>query len=208
MISFTEILKQESELVARDEDILSRILQSSKRMDEILTDLLSLSRVSRDDIRLEQTDLSALAREILAGLQCAEPDRQMDILIEPGLSTDADPRLLRLALENLLANAWKFTSRSSRARIEFSAKVDSGKLVYCVRDNGAGFDMAHAAHLFGVFHRLHSDRDFPGTGLGLVIVQRVINRHGGQVWAEGAVNEGASFYFTLPADAVPVVGST
>jgi light-regulated signal transduction histidine kinase (bacteriophytochrome) len=207
VICFTEILKQEGKLVQTDEEMLSRILESSKRMDELLTDLLSLSRVSRDDMRLEPTDLSVLAREVVAGLQRAEPDRQIDIAITPGLTAQVDPRFLRIALENLLGNAWKFTRRCPRARIEFSARSDAGRMVYCVRDNGAGFDMAHAAQLFGVFHRLHSDRDFPGTGIGLVIVQRIINRHGGQVWAEGAVNEGASFCFILPADPASAVSS-
>ncbi len=177
---------------------LQRIRANTQRMGELIDDLLKLSRVTRSEMRRTQVDLSAIAKEIATELQQTQPSRQVEWAIAPGLVADGDARLLRVALENLLNNAWKFTSFHTCSRIEFNVILqEDTKFVYFVRDNGAGFDMANANKLFGAFHRLHSSTQFPGTGIGLATVQRIIHRHGGRVWAEGAVEQGAAFYFTL-----------
>jgi PAS domain S-box-containing protein len=171
--------------------------ESAARMSALLDDMLSLCRLASRDLRREDVDLSALARATLERLAQAEPGRRVVVAIEPGLSVFADPGLMALALDNLLGNAWKFTARKSPARIELgSCHLERGRACF-VRDNGAGFDPAHADKLFGVFQRLHEASDFPGTGIGLATVQRVIRQHGGRIWAEGKVNEGATFYFVL-----------
>jgi light-regulated signal transduction histidine kinase (bacteriophytochrome) len=145
-----------------------------------------------------QVDLSALAREIAAELQRTQPERQVEWAIAPRLIAYGDARLVRIVLENLLNNSWKFTSARMLARIEFDSQLqEDAKTVYFVNDNGAGFEMAYANKLFGAFQRLHSQAQFPGSGIGLATVQRIIHRHGGRVWAEGAVEQGAKFYFTL-----------
>jgi light-regulated signal transduction histidine kinase (bacteriophytochrome) len=138
-----------------------------------------------------------MAEQIFSELKRSEPERAVDIVVTPHLTAQGDERLMRLVLDNLLRNAWKFTGKNPEARIEFG-QMDEGEAAFFVRDNGAGFDMAYSGKLFGVFQRLHSSSEFPGSGVGLAIVQRVINRHGGKIWAEGKVNEGATFYFTLP----------
>jgi light-regulated signal transduction histidine kinase (bacteriophytochrome) len=167
-------------------------------MGELIDDLLKLSRVTRSEMRRTKVDLSAMAKEIAAELYSTQPERQVEWAIAPGLVSDGDARLLRIVLENLLNNSWKFTSLRIDSRIEFNATLqEDGKIAYFVRDNGAGFDMAYANKLFGAFARLHSTTQFPGTGIGLATVQRIIHRHGGRVWAQGAVEQGASFYFTL-----------
>ena len=143
-------------------------------------------------------DLSVLAESIVAELRKTQPDRKVEVVLAPRLSVNADPNLMRIALENLLGNAWKFTRGRERAKIEFGMLQRDGELVYFVGDNGAGFDMAYASKLFGAFQRLHPPADFEGTGIGLATVQRIIHRHGGRVWAEGEPNKGATFYFTLP----------
>jgi light-regulated signal transduction histidine kinase (bacteriophytochrome) len=163
----------------------------------LIDDLLNLSRVTRAEIHPGKLDISALARSIAAELQKTQPERRMEFRIEDGLETTADARLLRLVLENLLGNAWKFTSKHPAARIEFGETDLNGARAYFVRDDGAGFDPAYAGKLFGAFQRLHAVTEFPGTGVGLATVQRIIHRHGGRVWAEGAVERGATFYFTL-----------
>ncbi len=143
-------------------------------------------------------DLSKLAREILQTLRDRAPAREANVVVTAGLVVSGDSGLLRIALENLLANAWKFTSRKDRAHIEFGSGPDrAGRTVYFVRDNGAGFDPRYATKLFSPFQRLHSETQFPGTGIGLATVQRIIHRHGGEIWAESAVDSGAGFYFTL-----------
>ena len=142
-------------------------------------------------------DLSALAREVAAELEECESDRQVEFVIEKGVIADGDVGLLRVVLENLLGNAWKYTSKHPRARIEFGVAQHDEEVAYFVRDDGAGFDMANVDRLFGAFQRLHSTEEFEGTGIGLATVQRIIHRHGGRVWAEGAVEQGATFYFTL-----------
>jgi PAS domain S-box-containing protein len=177
---------------------LRRIRAGTQRMGELIDDLLKLSRVTRSEMQRTQVDLSALAREIAAELQCTQPERQVEWAIAPGLVAHGDARLLRIVLENLLNNSWKFTSARMLARIEFDTKLqEDAKTVYFVNDNGAGFEMAYANKLFAAFQRLHSQAQFPGTGIGLATVQRIIHRHGGRVWAEAAVEQGATFCFTL-----------
>jgi light-regulated signal transduction histidine kinase (bacteriophytochrome) len=167
-------------------------------MGQLIDDLLKLSRVTRAEIRREPVDLAQLAQSVIAGLEIAEPSRKVERQIQTDMVADGDPRLMRIVLENLLGNAWKFAQQASPARIVVGSRSDdSGTQVYCVRDNGVGFDMTYADKLFGAFQRLHAASDFPGTGIGLATVQRIIHRHGGHVWAEGATGKGASFYFTL-----------
>jgi signal transduction histidine kinase len=177
---------------------LERIRAGAQRMGELIDDLLRLSRVSRADFRRERLDLSALVTLVAGELRKAHPDRVVTVTVQPNVIAAADPRLVRILLENLLGNAWKFTSKAKAATIEFSTRDDDGERVYVVRDNGAGFDMQYADKLFGAFQRLHSDKEFPGTGIGLATVQRVVARHGGRIWATAAVGEGATFQFTLP----------
>lgn len=178
-------------------DYLHRVRAASQHMGEIIDDLLMLSRVTRGKMRREQVDLSALAHRIAAELQRRQPERQAEIIITPGLVTKGDPRLLRVALENLLDNAWKFTGKEPKARIELGYTDNNGNRAYFVRDDGVGFDMKYANKLFGAFQRLHSSKEFNGTGIGLATVQRILHRHGGRVWAEGEVGKGATFYFSL-----------
>jgi signal transduction histidine kinase len=177
---------------------LERIRAGSQRMAQLIDDLLQLSRLSRGEMQQQCVDLSGVAREVADELRRREPGRDVTFAIEPGVGGFGDPRLLRLVLENLLGNAWKFTAKHPRATIAFGRAESGDGPAYFVRDDGAGFDMAFADKLFGAFQRLHGDRDFPGTGIGLAIVQRVIQRHGGRAWGEGAEERGASFWFTLP----------
>ncbi|HTL67437.1 MAG TPA: PAS domain-containing protein [Lacunisphaera sp.] len=177
---------------------LQRVRAASQRMGELIDALLKLSRAVRAEMRCVTLDVSALARNTLEELQRAEPGRQVECVVAPGLRATADRPLLHLVLENLLGNAWKFTANCPAARIEFGGREAGGEHVLFVRDNGAGFDPAYAAKLFAPFQRLHTQDEFPGQGIGLATVQRIIRRHGGRVWAEGAVNSGATFYFTLP----------
>jgi light-regulated signal transduction histidine kinase (bacteriophytochrome) len=178
---------------------LQRIREACRRLTQIIDDMLMLSRVTRSKMRKEQVDLSGLAEAVTAELQQMEPQRQAEVVIVKGAVAAGDAGLPRAALENLLCNAWKFTNKQPRTRIEFGCAGTPP--IYFVRDNGVGFDMAHADKLFGVFQRLHTDKEFPGTGIGLATVQRIIQGHGGRIWAEAAVGQGATFYFTL---AVPV----
>jgi len=176
---------------------LQRIRAATQRMGMLIDDLLNLSRMTRAEIRKETVNLSSLARSVAEGLQEAQLERRIDFRIEDRLEANADPRLVRVVLENLLGNACKFTSKRSSACIEFGKARQNGNSAYFVRDNGAGFDPAYANRLFGAFQRLHGATEFPGTGIGLATVQRIIHRHGGQIWAEGAVEKGATFYFNL-----------
>lgn len=177
---------------------LARIREATGRMARLIDDLLKLSRESRSPILKTAVDLTALARSVFAELRSQDPARLVETRVEEGLSATADPGLLRSVIENLLGNAWKFTAKSPTARIEVLREVDSdGATAFCVRDNGAGFDTAQADRLFAAFRRLHGN-EFEGTGIGLAIVQKIVHRHGGRVWATGAVGEGASFRFTLP----------
>jgi len=176
---------------------LQFLRNGSQKMGQLLDALLALSRVTRAEMRRQPVDLSALASAVLADLRKEQPERQVELTIEPGVGAEGDPQLLRVALDNLLGNAWKFTSKRTVAKIQFGATRQRDQLVCFVKDNGAGFDMAYADKLFGAFQRLHSGEEFPGTGIGLATVQRIVRRHGGRVWAEGAVDQGATFYFTL-----------
>ncbi|MFE1744030.1 PAS domain S-box protein [Coleofasciculus sp. H7-2] len=177
---------------------LHRIRASSQRMGELIDDLLELSRVTRTEMRSTKVDLSAIASQIATELRQTQPERHVELAIAPGIVAQGDARLLRIILENLLHNAWKFTSNHVYAHIEFGIILQAdSQPAYFVRDNGAGFDMAYTNKLFGAFQRLHSMTEFPGTGIGLATVQRIVHRHGGRVWAEGAVEQGATFYFTL-----------
>mgnify|MGYP001605070151 FL=1 len=177
---------------------LNRVRAATQHMGHLIDDLIKLARVARAEMQREAVDLSALAGSVLAGLQAGEPARKVDWHIETGLVASGDANLLRVVLDNLLGNAWKFTGRQPQPRIEFGAtRGADGEPAFFVRDNGAGFDMTYAGKLFGAFQRLHTVHDFPGTGVGLATVQRIVHRHGGRVWAEGAVGKGATFYFAL-----------
>ncbi len=166
-------------------------------MGNLIDDLLSLSRVTRAEMRPERVDLSAAARAIMRSLREATPEREAEVVIADGITAEADPQLVKIILQNLLANAWKFTSKKSDTRIEFGKISRGGAEVLFVRDNGAGFNSKYADKLFIPFQRLHSTAEFEGSGIGLAIVQRIINRHSGRVWAEGETDRGATFYFTL-----------
>lgn len=180
-------------------DYLQRIRAATQRMGHLIDDMLALARVTRAEMQYETIDLSALADDVLSELEKNEPGRKIDWHIQPGLRVSGDIRLLRMVLVNLLGNAWKYTARQPQPRIEFDAQHNAdGTMEFFVRDNGAGFDMAYAGKLFGVFQRLHTAAEFPGTGVGLAIVQRIIHRHGGQVRGVGMPGHGATFYFSLP----------
>lgn len=198
---FNEVLMERyaSKLDARGQEFLRRACASSQHMDDMIEDLLKLSRVGRSELLRQPLDLGALAAAIAEELQRSDPSREVHVEIAPALRASGDERLLRIVLENLLCNAWKFSSGRPRAVIEFGF-TPAPESAFFVRDNGAGFDPSYAGRLFGVFQRLHSSSEFPGTGVGLATVQRIINRHGGRVWAQGAVDRGATFYFSLPAD--------
>ncbi|MBD3317955.1 MAG: hypothetical protein GF344_19395 [Chitinivibrionales bacterium] len=178
-------------------DYLHRIGVGTKKMQRIIDGLLTLSRIGRQEIHREQIDLSAIVRDHLEEVRGADPERNVEIIVPNNIRVDADPRLMHLAQENLVRNAWKFTAEKDSARIEFGMFEQDGQRVYFVRDNGAGFDNRFAERIFAPFKRVHGEREFGGTGIGLSIVQRVISRHGGSVWAEGEVGTGATFYFTL-----------
>ena len=176
---------------------LKRIRAASQRMGQLITDLLSLSRITRKEMKQEKVDLSTMVHKIASALQKRQPERQVEFAIAEGLFVRGDINLLKIAMDNLMDNAWKFTEKHSQTRIEFGISLHNGEHVYFVRDDGAGFDMTYVGKLFGAFQRLHSLSEFEGTGIGLATVQRIIHRHGGRIWAEGAVEQGATFYFTL-----------
>jgi two-component system, NtrC family, sensor kinase len=176
---------------------IRRVRSATKRMGELIDDLLSFSRVGRADLRRSRVDVSRLASAILDDLRRVEPSRVVEVILEPGMMMEADERLTTIVLENLLGNAWKFTSKAAGARIVIDTSRDGGVTAFHVRDNGAGFDMAYASRLFTPFQRLHRDADYPGTGIGLATVRRVVERHGGRIWAEAAIGQGAVFSFTM-----------
>jgi PAS domain S-box-containing protein len=179
-------------------DYLQRVRNASQRMMQLIDDMLMLSRMTQYTMKLERIDMSAFARSITAELKERQPERNVEFIIAPGLVANGDVALIQTMLENLLSNAWKFTSKNKSARIEFGATEYNGKRAYFVRDDGVGFDMEYADKLFIPFQRLHRPTEFPGTGIGLATVKRIIQRHGGQIWAEGEMGKGATFYFTLP----------
>ena len=179
---------------------IERIRANASRMGRLIEDMLHLAGMSHDELRPCPTDLSALATEIVAELREQQPDRHLDVRIADGLVADADPDFMRIALANLLGNAFKFTGSQAAPRIDFASETRDGEVVYHVRDNGAGFDMAYADQAFRPFERLHSQDEFEGTGIGLATVQRVIRRHGGRIWADAAIGRGATFFFTLRSE--------
>jgi len=176
---------------------LERVRGAAQQMAELIDDLLKLSRITRAEMRRQRVDLSDLGRAIVARFQSVEPERRVTAAIAEGLSAFGDPGLLGSVLENLLGNAWKFTSKRQEAHIELGVTEQEGAKAFFVRDNGAGFDMRYAERLFGVFQRLHHATEFAGTGVGLATVQRIVKRHGGRIWAQGGIDRGATFYFTL-----------
>ncbi|MBI3056138.1 MAG: PAS domain S-box protein, partial [Betaproteobacteria bacterium] len=197
---FSQLLLQKyaGQLDATGSDYLQRIRRAGLRMAELIDDLLQLSRVSRSQIRTEPLDLSRLARSILATLREREPERRVVTDVQDGVELNADPHLLKIVLENLLGNAWKFTGKREEATIRVEAREQDGEMVVFVKDNGAGFDIKYAHKLFGAFQRLHGAAEFEGTGIGLATVQRIINLHGGRIWADSTLGTGATFYFVIP----------
>ena len=177
---------------------LNRVRKATQHMGHLIDDMLKLSRMTKAELHHESVDLSAMVRNISEKLQKNNPVTAVDVIIREGVFVTGDSSLLRAVLENLMENAWKFTRREARPQIEFGTAVKEGQTVCFIRDNGVGFDMAYVDKLFGAFQRLHSTDEFPGTGIGLATVRRIINRHGGQTWAEAEVGKGATFYFTVP----------
>jgi signal transduction histidine kinase len=181
----------------RAKNYISRARAATQRMGILIDSLLTLARMSRTEMCSERVDLTAIARSIGAELHSTEPQRQVELVVHDGINVPGDSQLLRIVVDNLLNNAWKYTSKHPRARIEFGKAHADGNAVYFMKDDGAGFDPVYSQRLFGAFQRLHGEKEFQGTGVGLATVQRIIHRHGGRVWAEGAVEKGATFYFTL-----------
>jgi len=189
--------KYQDKLDDEGREYLQIVRSECNRMGKLIDGILHLSRLSRKELSREELDLSTIAETISLELHRMEPERQVDLVITPGIKAYGDRALLQSVLQNLLDNAWKFTSKQPKARIEFGCSEQEGKKAYFVRDDGAGFDMKYADKLFGTFQRLHGADEFPGNGVGLAIIQRIVHHHGGQVWAEGAVEKGAIFYFTM-----------
>jgi PAS domain S-box-containing protein len=196
---FSQILLDEYQdrMDEQGKDYLHRVRSAAQHMARLIDDLLSLSRISRSDMAIGQADLSRMVREIADDLHKTDPGRQVSFVIQEGIKVQGDSLLLRIALENLLQNAWKFTSKHPSAQIEFGMQQQKETPVYFIRDDGAGFDMKYADKLFGAFQRLHTAKEFPGTGVGLATVQRIIHRHGGRIWAKGEVEKGAVFHFII-----------
>jgi PAS domain S-box-containing protein len=197
---FSRILMDEhgAALDANANALLGRVRRAAQNMGRLIDDLLKLSRVTRTDLQIQDVDLSALANEVAEAQRQLAPERVVTFFCAPGLAVRGDAKLLHIALDNLIGNAWKFTGARGAAHIEFGMREEEGRTVYFVSDNGAGFDMAYADKLFGAFQRLHDSNEFPGTGIGLATVQRIIHKHGGRIWANAAVDQGACFQFTLP----------
>ena len=200
MNGFAQVLIDDygNKLDADGQDALQEILLNARRMGELIDALLSLSRVTRSALKPESVDLSAVVRATASRLSTAEPQRTVEVVVQDHLRADLDPVLARTLVENVVGNAWKFTSKVPAARIEFGVAEKDRVRAFYVRDNGAGFDMAFANKLFAPFQRLHTVAEFPGTGIGLATVQRIVHRHGGRMWAEGTVDGGATFYFAFP----------
>lgn len=196
---FSQILLEEhsAQLDAQGRDYLRRVRLASQHMEQLINDMFKLSRVTRAEINIDKVNLTQIARSVINGLQESKPQRHVDIRIADDLEDNADSRLMHIMLENLLGNAWKFTEKQTTAIIEFGFTKEGKKKIYFVRDNGAGFDMTYMDKLFTPFQRLHTTEEYPGTGIGLATVRRIIHRHEGTIWAEGQVGKGATFYFTL-----------
>lgn len=182
----------------RGKDYLRRVRSAAQRMAVLIDDMLDLSRVTRNEMAMREMDLSGMAEDIAEKLRRQQPERRVDVVIQPGISAWGDEHLLRIALENLFENAWKYTSKHPTARIEFGSRTLGREQVCFLKDDGAGFDPKYAQKLFGAFQRMHTLEEFPGTGVGLATVQRIIHRHGGRIWAESEVEKGATFHFSLP----------
>ncbi|ARV60702.1 histidine kinase [Nostocales cyanobacterium HT-58-2] len=200
ILGFSELLqrKYNNQLDEQGKQYLNRVSTSAKRMNTQIDEMLSLHKLTRVEIKRATVDLSSIAKEILSSLKAVEANRQVETYVAEGLTVDGDPVLLRVMLENLLSNAWKYSSKVQQARIEVGMTTETdGSSVFYVRDNGAGFDMTRADKLFRPFQRLHSDNEFPGTGVGLASVKRIIQKHGGRIWVDAAVGQGVTFYFTI-----------
>ncbi len=197
--SFVDLLREEyTECLDEDgREYLRRIDNGTKKMNQLIDDMLSLSSVSRLEVDRDEINLSSMASSVLHELAHSDPQRSVMWNVQDDIRVLADPRLLNIALSNLIGNAWKYTGGTQDARIEVGADRQNDRLVCYVRDNGAGFDMSNADIIFAPFRRLHTEREFSGTGIGLATVERVIHRHGGRVWAESEIGKGATFYFTL-----------
>ncbi len=202
-VGFSQALKEDyaSSLPPGAVVMIDQISEAGRKMGELIDGLLTLSRIARKDLETGTVDLSAIARDVIATLQRGDPERNVEVAVENGIVTKGDPRLLQVVIANLIGNAWKFTSKKTEARIEFGQKMENGRKIYFVRDNGTGFDMRYADKLFGVFQRLHSESEFEGTGIGLATVQRIIHRHQGTIWAESKPDQGATFYFETGLEA-------
>jgi signal transduction histidine kinase len=178
-------------------DYLNRIRRASRHIWQMTDDLIELLSITHKELKLSRVDLSSMSQQIMQGLKNTQPERQVEFTCPEGFSIEADPELTQVLMDNLLGNAWKFTRECPLAQIELGSLVQEGQPVFFVRDNGAGIDMAYYDKLFGVFQRLHAPNEFEGRGVGLAIVQRILQRHGGRIWADGAVNQGATFFFTM-----------
>ncbi|HSD89274.1 MAG TPA: ATP-binding protein [Kofleriaceae bacterium] len=198
--AFTQALAEDLryQLDERSRDHLRRVLSAAARMSDLIDALLELSRISRTPLGRHRVDLSAVALAVVDELRRRDVTRKLGATIAPGLVGDVDGRLVRILFDNLIGNAWKFTSHSPSPHVEIGVERRPGETVFFVRDNGAGFDMTYVERLFTPFQRLHSEREYAGTGIGLATVRRIVDRHGGRIWAESALGQGATFYFTLP----------
>jgi signal transduction histidine kinase len=196
---FSQLLLEDfsESLPPKGQDYLRRVRGAAQRMGELIDDLIELSRVERTELRRQEVDVSSMAAATAAALRKSSPGRQVAVTIQPGLVAEVDPRLFRIVLENLMGNAWKFTSKVVAATVEFGATEEREGATFFVKDNGAGFDPQRVAKLFAPFQRLHSEADFPGTGIGLATVQRIVSRHGGRVWATSVIGRGATFLWTV-----------
>lgn len=197
---FSQLLLQQhaQQLDTTGQDYLQRVHRASLRLGQMMEELLRLARLTRDEVKSEQVDLSRMAEGIFSGLRATAPERQAETAVDPNLVVTGDAALIRLCLENLLGNAWKFTSGNAVADIFFGHTMDDGVLALCVRDNGAGFDQKYSDKLFRPFQRLHGASEFDGSGMGLAMSQRVVHAHGGKIWAQAQRGQGATFFFTLP----------
>jgi light-regulated signal transduction histidine kinase (bacteriophytochrome) len=199
MKGFCNILQEDynDKLDALAQEYLGRIINSSNKMSDLIDDILNLSKISRQEVILKEIDLSIIADGVVVSLRQADSANAVEVVIARDLKTYGDSHLMNIALSNLIGNAWKYSGKTPGAKIEFGSIEKGGQTIYYVRDNGAGFNMKFANKLFEPFARLHSDREFPGTGIGLAIVKRVIEKHRGTIWAESEIGKGATFYFTL-----------
>jgi light-regulated signal transduction histidine kinase (bacteriophytochrome) len=199
--AFTQALAEDLryQLDEKSKDHLRRVLAAAARMNELIDALLELSRISRASVGRHRVDITQIAHAVIDEVRRRDVTRRLAATVAPGLEALADGRLVRIMFDNLIGNAWKFTSKTGEPHVEVGSETRDGEVVFFVRDNGAGFDMAYADRLFTPFQRLHGDREYAGTGIGLATVRRIIERHGGRIWADSAPGRGATFFFTLPS---------